>query len=165
MANTEELRKSTHQKLSKYNTSILIEKLEKGTLLGLSAEVAKEIVEKRQSKLVDNSTKKEEPVKEEQEEPAKEEKPKAEKVKKEKKEKVVKEKKERKARTASFEPIDEEDKKVSAILDSPIARSKTYKIQELLKLGYSINQISKSSLKAHYSFVFTIKKKMEEESK
>lgn len=154
------LRAETEKKLSKYGTPQLLSKLKKGAFLKMSKEIAIAILEKRGddvSEFKEASGDNSEPTK-------------AVSVKKEPKaakEPVVKKEpkvKKEKTETKSFVAIDEKDPSVSKIIDSGVL-NKTEKIKGLLELGYTPNQISKSSLGVRYAFCFTVKTKMEAKSK
>lgn len=172
---TPELLKITRDKIGKYSSAQLFPKLEAGTLIGLSKEVAIEILIKRgeleaesfageplvrikgnkdfEQRLAVQGTKETAPKKAVVK--------KAAALKKElvKKDKVAKEAPKKRAEVL---PIDETLPKIKAILEKK-ETSKTEKIQALFKLNYTANQISKCSLKAHYSFCHTIKSRMDAE--
>ena len=164
------LRAETQAKLSKYGTPQILTKLRSGAFFKLSKEVALEILTKRKvdisefedvavkaikisaSHVIDVPTEK--IVKLDKIEA---------KIPNDKKKKELIEKVKNitvRKTTSVFVAIDETDLKVFKIFNSPIEETKTSKIEALLKLGYSANQISKSSLNAHYSFCLTVKGKM-----
>lgn len=157
---TEALRKESKKSLGKYNSDQLIGKLDKNALLGISREVAIEILEERK---VDVKKYKEGAwvapkgsVKASKETPAakaaKTKEAKTEKPAKEKKEKIAKEKKE-----SDFVAIDETLEKVKKVLENK-ENKKSDKIRGLLKQGYSVLQISKvESLDARYQMVRQVK--------
>lgn len=150
---TETLKKETRKSLAKYNSDQLLSKLEKNGLIGISREVAIEILEERKVDVKKYKagawTAPKGSVKASKETPAE----KAANVKDAKaakpaKEKVVKEKKE-----SNFVAIDESLEKVKKVLDNKDSK-KSDKIRSFLKMGYSVLQISKvEALDARYQMV------------
>lgn len=153
------LRTETEKKLSKYGTPQLLSKLRAGSFFKMSKEVALAILEKRGediSEFKDTNDEKggvKEAIAKKNPESKVSKESKAPKVPKEPK--VKKEK----AAAKTFVAIDEKDPAVSKIIDSGVL-NKTEKIKGLLELGYTPNQISKSSLGVRYAFCFTVKTKM-----
>jgi DNA topoisomerase IA len=147
------LEKATQQKLSKYTSPQLLSKLEGGVLIGLSKEVAIQILEKRKVDIkkfkpqtwikpkASNQEEGEEEISSEntQEQAIEEE----------------KSSKEKKSKRSKKELIDENNPTVKAILEAE--GSKTKKIAALLQEGYSCSQISRTSIGAHISFCFSVK--------
>lgn len=168
------VREQTYKTLSRYGSPQLEAKINQGLLIGLSLEVAKEILEKRKVAEINKANGKTlSPVtkvaqitkdlsvskpKSKIETPEVEKKPvsvakiKAEVKSQETKEPAVK----KSGKKSEVIPIDGNDPKVAAILAA--TQSKSDKIRALSALGYSNLQISAKhfpNLNAHYSLVCT----------
>jgi len=173
----QQVKEQTHKALSKYNTKQLQEKIETNKLMGLSREVALEILKKRGVEIQETAApvvetpKKSKPVVaeiaevEEEEAPStpeiEEVKEKVEKPKKAKKEKVEKPKV---TRASSIESINAADPEVKVILNNELLK-KSEKIGQLLDLGFTPLQVSKKyfpELNAHYSQVHQVFKNRED---
>lgn len=172
----DQLWETTRKTLSKYGTPQLLNKLRSGAFLKMSKDVAIALLEQRsvdvsEFKVNSTNTSTTEPATESVTEAKEEEVKTPPLVKESKKKQALKEKIAQvpkkvkdKVITSTFVAIDETDPAVSKIINSALESSKTDKIKALLRLGYTANQISKTSLNAHYSFCFTIKTKMEAEA-
>jgi Holliday junction resolvasome RuvABC DNA-binding subunit len=159
----EQLLKTTREKLSKYGSPQLLSKLRSGAFLKMSKDVAIAILEKRGEDVSEfkvskggvesvETTPKTEPSTKKGKELVE----KVAKAPKAVKEKVI---------TSTFVAIDETLPEIDKIINSRIEMSKTDKIKALLNLGYTPNQISKTTLNARYAMCFTVKSKMEKANK
>ncbi len=159
----EQLLKTTREKLSKYGSPQLLSKLRSGAFLKMSKDVAIAILEKRGEDVSEFKVLKEgaeatenTPKTEPSTKKGKELVEKVAKAPKAVKEKVI---------TSTFVAIDETLPEIDKIINSRIEMSKTDKIKALLKMGYTPNQISKTTLNARYAMCFTVKSKMEKAPK
>lgn len=150
-----EIESNTRKIISKQSTQQLQSKLEKGTLMGLSKKIALEVLEKRGievKEVVEVKKTKVSPKKEKEE-------PKAPEGKSWTKNGSVK----KNTDAPKSSPKVEEKKK--SVKESK-GSSKSDTIRKLAKEGKTVLEISKmEDLNAHYSFVHSVVKKMNEDEK
>lgn len=165
--------KETRNKLTKYTSDQLAKKLKEGTLIGLSIDVARDILKKRNdghllTEIDSSQEKKPKGWTKDGEVKVATKTTVVEKVTVEKTtpttKKVSVPKEAKKKMSVEFTP--DQTKVISSIVDDA-SLSKTKKIQKLSSEGFSVLEISKiEALSAHYSFIHsTVKKMTADESK